>query len=39
MLSTLIDIKEEFVEYRFIADDTNWALAYLVSEPDEKKLK
>jgi hypothetical protein len=43
----LIDIRNESWEYRFVTKQTiddeqqgnKWALAYLVSEPEEKKLR
>jgi hypothetical protein len=37
-IETLYEILDESSEYRFVTS-SRWALAYLVSEPDEKKLK
>jgi len=36
---SLVDINNESSLYRFVTQEDRYALAYLVSEPEEKKLK
>ena len=38
-IQKLKEIREDFWEYRFATCDENYALAYLLETPEEKKLK